>query len=136
MGVHVARFKTGSEIRWGVVREERLVVLPGQYSTLAGFLEEGAAHARRLAAAPGGETLALGDVEWLSPVTAPCNVVCQGQNYRSHMQEVGQDPDAKDFNQFFRKASSALTSSTPRSRRSSSSSVPVMWRRMSARDRP
>nr|AAW03331.1 hypothetical protein [Cystobacter fuscus] len=111
MGVHVARFKTGSEIRWGVVREEKLVVIPGSYATLAEFLGEGAARARRLAAAPEGETLAVRDVELLSPVTAPCNVVCQGQNYRSHMLEVGQDPDAKDFNQFFRKASSALTSS-------------------------
>jgi len=110
MGVHVARFKVGSEIRWGVVQQERLGVIPGEYATLAEFLGEGAAHARRLASAPLGETLAVRDVELLSPVTAPCNVVCQGQNYRSHMLEVGQDPDAKTFNQFFRKASSSLTS--------------------------
>ncbi|MET0400915.1 MAG: fumarylacetoacetate hydrolase family protein [Cystobacter sp.] len=111
MGVHVARFKTGNEIRWGVVRQEQLEVIPGEYATLADFLATGAAQARRLAAAPAGETRSLRDVELLSPVTAPCNVVCQGQNYRSHMLEVGQDPDAKTFNQFFRKASSSLTSS-------------------------
>lgn len=111
MGVHVARFKTGGEVRWGVVRQERLTPLPGTYATLASFLETGAAEARRVAAAPAGETLAVGDVELLSPVTAPCNVVCQGQNYRDHMREVGQNPDAKTFNQIFRKASSSLTSS-------------------------
>jgi len=110
VGIHVARFKAGEETRWGLVREEQIIPIPGQYSSLAEFLGEGAARARALAVEGKGEALPLARVELLAPVTAPCNVVCQGQNYRSHMLEVGQDPDAKDFNQFFRKASSSLTS--------------------------
>ena len=107
MGIHVARFKAGHEVRWGVVRQERLLPIAGQYDTLADFLEKGRDAAR---AVTEQGALALADVELLAPVTSPCNVICQGQNYRSHMLEVGQDPDAKDFNQFFRKASSSLTS--------------------------
>ncbi|QRO01837.1 fumarylacetoacetate hydrolase family protein [Archangium violaceum] len=110
MGIHVARFKVGEETRWGLVREEQVIPIPGQYSSLAEFLGEGAARARALAMGGQGEAIPLARVELLAPVTAPCNVVCQGQNYRSHMLEVGQDPDAKDFNQFFRKASSSLAS--------------------------
>jgi 2,4-diketo-3-deoxy-L-fuconate hydrolase len=112
VGIHVARFKVGDEVRWGWVRQEQVVPIPGRYSSLAEFLGEGAARARALAVANGSEAIPLAEVELLAPVTAPCNVICQGQNYRSHMLEVGQDPDAKDFNQFFRKASSSLTSHT------------------------
>ncbi|ADO71806.1 fumarylacetoacetate hydrolase family protein [Stigmatella aurantiaca] len=111
MGIHVARFKAGEESQWGWVRQEEVVPIPGRYASLAEFLGEGAVRARELAASGQGKALPLSQVELLAPVTAPCNVVCQGQNYRSHMLEVGQDPDAKKFNQFFRKASSALTSS-------------------------
>lgn len=112
MGTHVARFKAGGEVRWGWIRQEQVVPIPGRYESLAEFLEKGAARARAMAAGDEGEGIALAQVELLAPVTSPCNVVCQGQNYRSHMLEVGQDPDAKDFNQFFRKASSSLASST------------------------
>ncbi|MBZ4402305.1 fumarylacetoacetate hydrolase family protein [Myxococcus sp. AS-1-15] len=113
MGIHVARFRMGGEVRWGWVRREQVIPIPGRYESLAEFLAEGAARARGMVAAGSeGEGLALAKLELLAPVTSPCNVVCQGQNYRSHMLEVGQDPDAKDFNQFFRKASSSLASST------------------------
>ncbi|WP_426732603.1 fumarylacetoacetate hydrolase family protein [Myxococcus faecalis] len=113
MGIHVARFRMGGEVRWGWVRREQVIPIPGRYESLAEFLAEGVARARGMAAAGSeGEGLALAKLELLAPVTSPCNVVCQGQNYRSHMLEVGQDPDAKDFNQFFRKASSSLASST------------------------
>jgi 2-keto-4-pentenoate hydratase/2-oxohepta-3-ene-1,7-dioic acid hydratase in catechol pathway len=44
----------------------------------------------------------------LSPVTAPCRVICQGANYRQHMIESGLDPDAKTFNMFFEKSDASL----------------------------
>ncbi|WP_338865513.1 fumarylacetoacetate hydrolase family protein [Myxococcus stipitatus] len=112
MGIHIARFKAGGEVRWGWVRAGQVVPISGQYASLAEFLEVGRERAWALSAGGAAKGLPLAEVEVLSPVTSPCNVVCQGQNYRSHMLEVGQDPDAKDFNQFFRKASSSLTSST------------------------
>jgi len=49
------------------------------------------------------------DVELLSPVTAPCRVICQGANYRQHMIESGLDPDAKVFNMFFEKSDCAVS---------------------------
>ncbi|SES95720.1 fumarylacetoacetate hydrolase family protein [Stigmatella erecta] len=110
MGIHVARFKAGDTEQWGWVRQDELLPIPGRYASLAEFLGEGAVRAREVAAAGKGAAIPLSQVELLAPVSAPCNIVCQGQNYRSHMLEVGQDPDAKNFNQFFRKASSALTS--------------------------
>jgi 2,4-didehydro-3-deoxy-L-rhamnonate hydrolase len=110
MGIHVARFEAGQGAQWGWVRKEDLIPIPGQYASLSEFLGEGAVRAREVAASGKGAAIPLSQVELLAPVTAPCNIVCQGQNYRSHMLEVGQDPDAKNFNQFFRKASSAMTS--------------------------
>jgi 2-keto-4-pentenoate hydratase/2-oxohepta-3-ene-1,7-dioic acid hydratase in catechol pathway len=44
----------------------------------------------------------------LSPITRNQALVCQGANYRSHMIDSGMDPDAKNFNMVFRKASSAI----------------------------
>ncbi|AGC46255.1 fumarylacetoacetate hydrolase [Myxococcus stipitatus DSM 14675] len=111
MGIHIARFKAGGEVRWGWVRAGQVVPIPGKYVSLAEFLESGQERAWAMSTGGGGKGQPLSEVEVLSPVTSPCNVVCQGQNYRSHMLEVGQDPDTKDFNQFFRKASSSLTSS-------------------------
>ena len=50
----------------------------------------------------------LADATLLSPVTAPCRVICQGANYRQHMIESGLDPDAKTFNMFFEKSDASL----------------------------
>ena len=49
------------------------------------------------------------------PVTAPCRVVAQMVNYRSHAKDSGFDPDAV-LPTFFRKASSSITGPTGRSR--------------------
>ena len=57
----------------------------------------------------GGAPLPLRDVQVLSPVTAPCQIVAQGANYRSHLREVGLDPDHRTFNMLFRKAAASIT---------------------------
>lgn len=46
-----------------------------------------------------------------SPVTAPCRVVAQMVNYRSHAKDSGFDPD-KVLPTFFRKASGSISSAT------------------------
>lgn len=46
--------------------------------------------------------------EILSPVTAPCQIVCQGKNYLDHLIETGVKPQNKDFNLLFAKADSSL----------------------------
>jgi len=54
------------------------------------------------------ETVPAGDLETVSPVTAPCRVVAQMVNYRSHAVDSGFDPDQVPPT-FFRKSSSSLT---------------------------
>jgi 2-keto-4-pentenoate hydratase/2-oxohepta-3-ene-1,7-dioic acid hydratase in catechol pathway len=56
-------------------------------------------------------TVRVADLEPLAPVTAPCRVVAQMVNYRSHAKDSGFDPDAV-LPTFFRKASSSLTGPT------------------------
>jgi 2,4-diketo-3-deoxy-L-fuconate hydrolase len=46
--------------------------------------------------------------EVLSPVTAPCQIVCQGKNYLDHLIETGTHPQNKEFNLLFAKADSSL----------------------------
>ena len=45
----------------------------------------------------------------MSPVTAPCRLLCQGANYRQHMIESGLNPDEKVFNMFFEKADCSVS---------------------------
>ena len=60
------------------------------------------------AAAARGPDLRMADVTLLSPVTAPCRVICQGANYRQHMVESGLNPDEKAFNMFFEKSDASV----------------------------
>ena len=50
----------------------------------------------------------MADITLLSPVTAPCRVICQGANYRQHMVESGLNPDEKAFNMFFEKSDASV----------------------------
>jgi 2-keto-4-pentenoate hydratase/2-oxohepta-3-ene-1,7-dioic acid hydratase in catechol pathway len=56
----------------------------------------------------GFDTVAVGDLETVSPVTTPCRVVAQMVNYKSHAVDSGFDPDQVPPT-FFRKASSSVT---------------------------
>lgn len=96
---------------WGLVRGDGLWPLPGTYLTTADVLARGPDAARAVAAgdAAGGPPVRLRDVRVLSPVTAPCQIVAQGANYRSHLREVGLDPDRRTFNMLFRKAAASIT---------------------------
>jgi 2-keto-4-pentenoate hydratase/2-oxohepta-3-ene-1,7-dioic acid hydratase in catechol pathway len=56
----------------------------------------------------GAPTIPESKVQWLSPVTANQQFICQGANYREHMIESGMDPDVKKFNMIFTKATSCI----------------------------
>jgi 2-keto-4-pentenoate hydratase/2-oxohepta-3-ene-1,7-dioic acid hydratase in catechol pathway len=45
---------------------------------------------------------------FLSPVTSPCQIVCQGKNYLDHLLETGMRPENKEHNLLFFKADSSL----------------------------
>lgn len=102
MVMHVARFSHDSESRWGVVRGDRVFPLEQNYRTTRDFIE--LAGEDRASAELRSAGVAMSAVTFVSPVTAPCRVICQGANYRHHMIESGLDPDAKSYNLFFDKA--------------------------------
>ena len=104
MAVNLVRFASAAGPRWGVVRGTGVVPLAGDYPTTAALIEHGESDWRNAQAAP----IALDTLEFLSPVTTPCRIFCQGANYRQHMIESGLDPDAKTFNMFFTKSDASI----------------------------
>lgn len=111
---HVVHYQSGDESSWGVLYRERVYTLVDSYPTTRDFLARGrpAAYAL-LAALDSGEHPAAGvapeHLTLLSPVTDDARVLCQGVNYRRHMQECGMDPDARDFNLFFTKSGASIS---------------------------
>lgn len=105
MPVHVVRFEHQSHVQWGVIRQGRIAPIPGDYASTGDLIR----HTRvgELAALPDGD-LPLEAVKLLSPITRDQQFVCQGANYRQHMIESGMDPDVKNFNMIFTKATSCI----------------------------
>jgi 2-keto-4-pentenoate hydratase/2-oxohepta-3-ene-1,7-dioic acid hydratase in catechol pathway len=60
------------------------------------------------AAAVSTDTVLVGALELLSPVTASCRVIAQVTNYASHVHESGGDPDTTPLT-FFRKSSASIS---------------------------
>jgi 2-keto-4-pentenoate hydratase/2-oxohepta-3-ene-1,7-dioic acid hydratase in catechol pathway len=55
-----------------------------------------------------GQAVPVAELDLVSPVTAPCRVVAQMVNYRSHAKDSGFDPDRVPAT-FFRKASGSIS---------------------------
>jgi 2-keto-4-pentenoate hydratase/2-oxohepta-3-ene-1,7-dioic acid hydratase in catechol pathway len=107
MATNLTRYRHHGEIHWGVAIGDGIAPLTGNYSTTADLIARGEADWR--GAAKGPAALRIEDVELLSPVTAPCRLLCQGANYRQHMLESGMNPDEKVFNMFFEKADCSVS---------------------------
>jgi len=60
------------------------------------------------AATHSSDTVPVGRLDLLSPVTAPCRVVAQMTNFVSHVTDAGMDPKTIPLT-FFRKASASVT---------------------------
>ncbi|WP_328856644.1 fumarylacetoacetate hydrolase family protein [Williamsia herbipolensis] len=92
--------------RWWVQRDEVAVPIETTAVTTGELLGDRTA----IDAAVGNEIGAtpVADLELLSPVTAPCRVVAQMVNYRSHATDSGINPDRVSAT-FFRKASGSIT---------------------------
>lgn len=104
MGVSIIRFQSSEGPSYGALRGDEVVQLGCGDSTLAEFL----ASPWRLQFEKRSPSLRLEDLKLLSPVTAPCLILCQGKNYLDHIVETGMKPKDKDFNLFFTKADSTL----------------------------
>ena len=105
MAIHVLHYLHDGRAQWGVVANHAITPIPGEFKTTAEFIE---ANPVEQLLTLDGPTIPEADVQWLSPVTANQQFLCQGANYRQHMIESGMDPDAKKFNMIFTKATSCI----------------------------
>ena len=107
MAINIIRYRgPGDNGAWGVVVNGAIAPLANAYATTAELIAKGEADWRTAAA--GAATLRLDQVTPLSPITAPCRIICQGANYRQHMIESGLNPDEKTFNIFFQKSDASI----------------------------
>ena len=60
------------------------------------------------AAAASGGSVAIDELQLVSPVTAPCRVIAQMTNFESHVKDAGMDPTTVPLT-FFRKSSASIT---------------------------
>lgn len=104
MSINVLRTDTG----WWVEKHGGLTAVDTTAVTTAQLLADLTA-VRAAADHPDPPGRAVTDEEVRSPVTAPCRVVAQMVNYRSHAVDSGFQPDAV-LPTFFRKASASITS--------------------------
>lgn len=92
---------------WAMKTEKGIFGFETKYADLSSFLK-GSTDERRALRAGNGRALKPENLRFLSPVTHPCQILCQGQNYLEHIKEGGVRPEDKDFNLLFQKASSSL----------------------------
>lgn len=107
MSTHVLR----AEGSWWVERAGLATRVDTAATTTAELLADRAAVDAATASDPTTTTREVGELRLESPVTAPCRVVAQMVNYRSHAKESGIDPTGVQPT-FFRKASGSLTGPT------------------------
>ncbi|AUT66424.1 fumarylacetoacetate hydrolase family protein [Paraburkholderia terrae] len=105
MAVHVLHYLHQGRAQWGVVADNAITPIPGEFGSTAEFIE--ANPVERLLVLD-GPRIPEREVRCLSPVTANQQFICQGANYRQHMIESGMDPDVKKFNMIFTKATSCI----------------------------
>lgn len=102
MGKRLIRALYKGEIRWGLIEGESASLMAETPTTLAEVL------ASKGVLAKGGTMVPRSELKLLSPVTRDGDFICQATNYRSHVKEIGRDPNAVKYNVFFHKASSCI----------------------------
>jgi 2-keto-4-pentenoate hydratase/2-oxohepta-3-ene-1,7-dioic acid hydratase in catechol pathway len=98
MVTYLARYEVGDDARWGVVTAAGIAPLEGTHATTAELVTDTWEDWR--IAATREPVIDAGAARFLSPITTPCRVMCQGANYRQHAIESGMDPDNRTFNLF------------------------------------
>jgi 2-keto-4-pentenoate hydratase/2-oxohepta-3-ene-1,7-dioic acid hydratase in catechol pathway len=96
---------------WWLERAGRAVRVPTAAATTGELLADGEALTAVAASSDTDGATPVDDLQLLSPVTAPCRVVAQMVNYRSHARDSGFNPDRVPVT-FFRKASGSITGPT------------------------
>src|SRR5271157_2544124 len=101
MPVPVIRFEHQGRNSWGVVRDDKVLAIRGEYKTTEEFIR--AVRVESLSAL-NTDAIPRSEIKTLSPVTRNQQFICLGANYRQHMIESGIDPDVKHYNMMFTKA--------------------------------
>ncbi|PKA15598.1 fumarylacetoacetate hydrolase family protein [Leptospira haakeii] len=105
MAKNFVRFKKNDGIDWGEWKQGKVFPLGAGELNTREFLEYSKSNP-----SSSSKFYSPEELEILSPITAPCQVVCQGANYRQHLIESGLDPDEKNYILFFSKSDASLTS--------------------------
>lgn len=104
MGIAIVRFKKpDGQISFGRLEGGEIRPIPGPADNLGLFLRE-----RTWKQNPANFRFPFREMEILSPVTTPCQIICQGKNYLDHVVETGVKPEDKDYNILFTKADSSI----------------------------
>lgn len=110
MAKHFVRFQNKNKIDWGMVTGDTIFPLQiGDLSTkdlLVGLQKKKIKIPSQLISK---NTIRKHQITILSPITTPCQVVCQGANYNKHSLEAGIDPKSKKYNLFFTKSDVSIT---------------------------
>ncbi|WP_419961814.1 fumarylacetoacetate hydrolase family protein [Psychrobacillus sp. BM2] len=107
MGFPVVRYEENQTYSWGVVKGDNVIPVPGIFDSLAAFLKDGVDKAREIAVSDIDTGISTNNLQILSPITRPAQIVCQGLNYSSHRAEAGSS-EKPTFNLIFSKAESSL----------------------------
>lgn len=106
MNLNVVRYQAGDTIQWGLLDGDKIDPITENFASTAELISYADSNQNNLPVAK--QSVLLSAVTLLSPVTRNQQFVCQGANYRQHMIESGMNPDNKNFNMIFRKASSCI----------------------------
>ncbi|MBG9985094.1 fumarylacetoacetate hydrolase family protein [Aerococcaceae bacterium DSM 111022] len=111
MGIKVVRYEKDNATKWGVLVDETIRVISQEFETLKELLKNREV-VTQTANDDAAETVSLEEVELLSPVTRPAQIVCQGANYGDHRAESGLDAQKPGFNTIFIKFDRSITGPT------------------------
>ncbi|MCG6140369.1 fumarylacetoacetate hydrolase family protein [Leptospira mtsangambouensis] len=110
MAKHFVRFQYKNKIDWGMVSGEKIFPLQiGDLSTknlLVGLQKKKIKTPTKI---PSQKIIPQNNITILSPITTPCQVICQGANYKKHSLEAGLNPKSKTYNLFFTKSDLSIT---------------------------
>lgn len=88
MGIAIVRFKKPDDglVSFGRLEGGVVKPIPGPAESLSSFIRE-----KTWKQNPANFQYPFGSLELFSPVTAPCQVICQGKNYLDHVLENGRE---------------------------------------------
>lgn len=110
MALNLCRALYEGAVFWGVADPAGLRPLSGTYSSIADLLADDISRIEA-DATQRGDLIDFESISLLSPITTDQDLICQGVNYREHLEEVGLPGTGVGSNVIFRKASSSITAS-------------------------